>query len=321
MDRNTSPPTSLDESDFVSKPVNKDFFCPVSLEVMTNPHQTDCCGSHISAGVAERLTKEEKPCPVCKAPTLTTHRDQFFQRIILNEKVRCLHGINGCNWIGPLRESQNHSASCKFHPWVCQYCKNSTYYEKGTTEHAPICPKRPVICPCSSNHVSYSELEEHGKVCPTEVVACEFADVGCTVKLPRSNISEHLQSSIAQHNLLVSRKTLDMLLAAQPSSSSHGPRLPFEAPSQQLREKDSKIMELQNSVRTLSADLKCARGEIARLQEEKLQTKVLTEGSEEVNSEKDHEIKIVGDIVTNILEEMRSKSSLNDGKRKVLSAV
>ena len=44
--------------EFVTESVNKDYFCPVNLEVMRDPHQPDCCGHHLSAGVAERLTKE-----------------------------------------------------------------------------------------------------------------------------------------------------------------------------------------------------------------------------------------------------------------------
>ena len=162
--------------------MNKDYFCPVSLEVMRDPHQADCCGHHLSAGVAESLTKEGKPCPMCKASTFTTHRDLYFQRIILDEKVRCLHRVSGCIWIGPLRELQNHSASCTFRPWVCQYCKYSTCYEIGTTEHANSCPERPVLCPCSSDYVPCSKLEENRKVCSMEVILASLQMWGARSK-------------------------------------------------------------------------------------------------------------------------------------------
>ena len=300
---------TLCELEFVSEYVNKDYFCPVSLEVMRDPHQADCCGHHLSTGVAERLTKEGKPCPMCKASTFTTRRDLYFQRIILDEKVRCLHRVSGCIWIGPLRELQNHSASCTFRPWVCQYCKYSTCYERGTTEHAKSCPERPVLCPCSSDYVPYSELEEHRKVCSMEVIPCEFVDVGCTVKVPRHSISDHMQSSIAQHNLLVSRKTLDIILAMQPSSCGPNAGLSLEA---SLRKKDTEVMEQQNSAISCSADLDSARKEIVRLQGElELQKTFLNEIME-----------TSGSIVTTILGEIQFKKCLEESEvEKVVSSL
>jgi len=272
-------PTS-DDFEFVSEKVNKDYFCPVSLEVMMNPHQTDCCGCHISAGVAERLIKEGKPCPLCKASSsrfphrtgdkvFTTHRDQYFQRIILDQKVCCPHHRNnGCEWIGLLREVQDHSASCGFRPWMCQYCRYSTSYKIGTTEHAQICPLRPVLCSCSSNHIPFNKLEEHKRVCPVEVVACEFADVGCTAKVHRNSMADHMQSSMAQHHMLVSRKTLSMMPAIQSTNSNCGPKHGMEESSQQLKDKDAKILELKNKVVVLGADLNSARMEVLKLQQE-----------------------------------------------------
>ena len=265
-----------DEFEFVSIPVNKDYFCPVSLEVMMNPRQTDCCGTHISTGVAEKLAAEGNPCPLCKAScpgphtrsndrVFTTHRDQYFQRIILDQTVRCPHRKNSCEWIGPLREVRDHSASCSFRPWICQYCRFTTSYKIGTTQHAQTCQLRPILCSCSSDYISYSKLEEHKKVCPMEMVACDFADVGCTITLRRKNLVDHLKSCLMQHQLLVSRKTLSVTLAMQASSATVNPKMSLEDSSQQLKEKDAKILELKGRVMSLSADLNAAREELVRV--------------------------------------------------------
>ena len=120
-----------EELKFFSESVNKDFFCPVSVEVMRNPHQTDCCGSHISAEVAERLIKDGKPCPLCKVSTFTTHRDQYFQRIILDEKVHCLHKGNGCDWVGSLCELQDHSGTCRYRPWSSNIANTQLPMKQG----------------------------------------------------------------------------------------------------------------------------------------------------------------------------------------------
>ena len=58
------PEAELD-FDFVKKP-DQDLYCPVTLEILLEPHQTDCCGQHISEKAANRIIKDGKPCPMCK---------------------------------------------------------------------------------------------------------------------------------------------------------------------------------------------------------------------------------------------------------------
>ncbi len=41
--------------------LDQDYFCPVSLELLVEPHQTSCCGHHISQQAANRLIRERKP--------------------------------------------------------------------------------------------------------------------------------------------------------------------------------------------------------------------------------------------------------------------
>ena len=65
--------------DFVEQP-SEDFFCPVTLELLLDPHQTTCCGHHISREAASRLQRDETPCPLCKEPKLLTIPDKFFKR-------------------------------------------------------------------------------------------------------------------------------------------------------------------------------------------------------------------------------------------------
>ena len=139
-----------------------------------------------------------------------------------------------------------------------------------------------------------------------EIIACKFADVGCMVKVPRHSISDHMQSFIAQHNLLVSRKMLHTISSMQPSSCNPNAGLSLEASLQQLREKDTKMMEQQSSATSCSADLNSARKEIVRLQGElELQKKLLNEIQET-------SINRVGSIVTAILGEIQLRKSLEE---------
>ena len=126
-------------------------------------------------------------------------------------------------------------------------------------------------------------------MCPMEMVACEFADVGCTAEVRRSEIPEHMQSSVTQHNLLVSKNTMDMLATMRASSCDHVLRLTSKESLQQLNEKDAKILELQDSVIALNSDLNAAREDIIKLQGELLH-KVPMEGKEGASSHEDRRI-------------------------------
>ena len=96
------------EYDFVQKP-SKDFFCPVSFEILTDPQQTSfCCGHHLSRATADLLKRERKPCPMCKKTPLRTTDDPFFRRQVMALKVRCSNKALGCRWVGGLGELEEH---------------------------------------------------------------------------------------------------------------------------------------------------------------------------------------------------------------------
>ena len=272
---------------FVSEP-SRDYFCPVTLEVMLNPRQTNCCGSHISSSAAETLAKKKKPCPMCKAPTpdsphrvssrvFTTHRDQYFQRIILDLEVLCPHRVSGCEWVGPLREIRDHSASCKRRPWICQHCMIVTTYNVGTSLHAQQCPQRPIYCACSKTiPIPFSTYDDHLKKCPVQVVPCEFADVGCTVRIFRKDHESHLKESLHHHQLLTSQVNLRITRAIQSKLESKKDVL-GEKMQQHLEEKEIKISDLQKEVTKLNGELNQLQMAVIELQDE-LKNKVEADG-------------------------------------------
>ena len=89
-----SPLSSAEEFDFVEEP-SRDFFCPVTLDLLREPHQTLCCGNHISPEAVATLQKSGKPCPLCKKDDLKTVPDKFFKRKVNELKVRCPHKSTG----------------------------------------------------------------------------------------------------------------------------------------------------------------------------------------------------------------------------------
>ena len=120
------PPSSGDQDqladyDFVEEPA-KEFFCAVTLELLVEPQQTDCCGHHISAEVTRRLLGEGKACPMCQQPRFTTHPDKFHGRRIQQLVVRCPNKKSGCGWEGELGDVEAHVGYCPKQPWRCPHC-------------------------------------------------------------------------------------------------------------------------------------------------------------------------------------------------------
>ena len=225
------------EYDFVEEP-SQDMFCPVTFDVLRDPHQTTCCGHHISATAGARLQQEGKPCPMCKEPNFTTQTDKYFKRVVNGLKVRCPHKGSGCEWMGDLGSIDQHANSCPKRPWQCQYCDFTTTYDVGGNEHLPQCPKFPEPCPnrCEVGTVERCDLERHlATECPLQLVVCEFSHVGCTEKVPRKDLAGHMEESMQKHLLTMSLLNLSL------TRELH----------EKMDEKDRQIAELQLQLKQL----------------------------------------------------------------------
>ncbi len=220
--------------DFVEQP-DQDYFCPVSLELLVEPHQTSCCGHHISQQAANRLIRERKPCPVCKEDNFATHEDKFFKRNCINKlKVYCSHKKSGCEWTGELGDLNHHTTACPKRPWKCKYCEFESIYEIGPTDHTPNCANYPLPCPnqCEIDTFPRCQADRHLLECPLQLVECEFAGTGCNVKVPRRDLAGHMTEN-AQHHLMTAT-----LLNLRLTRELH----------QKIEEKDQQITELKQQM-------------------------------------------------------------------------
>ena len=253
----TSREDASQDYDFVEQP-DQDFYCPVSLEILLEPHQTECCGQHISQKAADRLIKEGKPCPMCKDENFTTHQDKYFKRNMINKlKVHCPHKKSGCVWVGELGDLNQHSASCPNRPWKCQHCNFETTYEVGTKDHTPNCTKYPEPCPnrCEIGTVPRCDVEKHLLVCPLQLVECEFAQSGCDVKIPRGDLAKHMTEN-AQHHLM-STTLLNLRLTRELHQKMEEKDKQIVHLQQQVKETDTKIVaELETQTKDLDTKLK-----------------------------------------------------------------
>ena len=238
--------TNQDEFDFVEPPT-VDFFCPVTYELLLNPHQTTCCGNHLSEKAVDRLQREGKPCPMCKEGKFVTIPDKFFKRMTTAVLIRCPHKASGCEWVGEVGGSKQHINACPKRPWKCQYCDLKLTFEAGI-QHIEECSKYLFPCPnkCVVPHTCTSassasqsgtqicmiprcDIEKHCAECPLEIVDCEFADVGCKVRTTRQELKRHMEESQQEH--LFSATLLNLRLTRET-----------------IAEKDRQIVELQKQL-------------------------------------------------------------------------
>ena len=197
--------------DFVQDPPN-DFYCTVSMELLLEPHQTGCCGHHLSRAVVERLKRERKPCPMCQNRDFPTHADLYLRRKVRELQVRCQYREGGCEWVGELGNRDAHQRTCPKQPWQCQHCTFCGLRETSEA-HTQSCLQVPVQCPnrCNVVQVPRCELSNHLEcVCPLQPVPCPYSHVGCKAVLTRSERDVHVQHSEQAHLLLTCSANLDL---------------------------------------------------------------------------------------------------------------
>ncbi len=228
-------PTEQDY-DFVEQP-DQDYFCPVSLELLTLPCQTICCGHHISQQAADRLIKEGQHCPMCKEQQFNIQNDKYFTRKVRQLNVYCSHKKSECEWTGELGDLNQHTTSCPKRPWKCPYCPFESTHDIGTTDHAPQCDYQPVPCPnhCQVGTVPLRQVEDHLLTCPLQLVDCEFAEAGCDIRVPRKDLAHHMTKNSQQH------LTTATFLNLQLTRDLH----------RKMEEKDQQINELKTQLAKL----------------------------------------------------------------------
>ena len=183
-----------------------------------------------------KLEAEGEPCPLCKKKPLKTAEHLFFKRKVLQLKIRCSNKPQGCQWVGELGDLDRHlklgsvdgecqfvdvecplkcdkciqrrhlvnhqSNECLKRAFTCKHCGFKSTYEGVTADHWPKCQRYPEICPnkCSEGAIERRFLQRHLREdCPLQEIECEFSYAGCEVKVQRSEMKEHLDTSKDEH--------------------------------------------------------------------------------------------------------------------------
>ncbi len=189
------------EYDFAEKP-SKEFYCPVTFDLLLDPHQTDCCGNHLSQEAVAEIKRNRGPCPLCKKPALETHPDKFFKRKVNELGVYCPNKDKGCEWVGELGNLDQHLSNsflggdCQFVtvecPHLCGVSFQRCQFGELEKHKADGCPNRPFSCEFCGHRATYSEVTgEHWRVCEKYPVECPNRDQGCPWSGTQGDVDGH----------------------------------------------------------------------------------------------------------------------------------
>lgn len=230
--------------EFVDTP-SDNLVCKICHFPSREPHLTVCCGHTFCkscVGNAKKSRALSEACPVCRTDRYTTVPNKQNERDVLSLHVLCTNTKRGCDWIGEVNDITNHltnSSGCKFEDVSCpsscgkklerqhlsyhveecprrlincQYCDIEGEYQfiEGQS-HQQHCNRFPVSCPnkCDKGNLPREDLKEHRKVCPLEVVHCQYHDVGCEAKVVRKDLVKHDEEKANKHLLLMKSILID----------------------------------------------------------------------------------------------------------------
>jgi hypothetical protein len=198
---------------------------------------TDTCGHIYCRDCVMPTYSVDKKCPVSGLELLTDPTPVHYLDSVINRaKMYCPNKAKVCTWEGikssvedhiltecpkemilcpydrcgvqVLREVISfHNENCAYRRLCCEYCKESVAY-LDLDKHFEICEYLPTTCTNNCGQmVPKKEVVKHVEAeCPKTIIACPFAYRGCTYKIERSMLDNHLNSSLGKHILFLSDK-------------------------------------------------------------------------------------------------------------------
>ena len=224
--------------------------CSICLSVLREPFLVDCCGYRFCKSCIETIKDDHKPCPLCNKQFKTFPDKQLQRMLNQKEvyckhkddgcewtdeltkldehlNLDCEDPdkrLNGCQYsmltckhcekLIQRKDFKLHNIRCSGEKYTCEYCNEfSASYHKVTEDHWPECPAHPVDCPnrCGDKTLKRSEVNKHVACdCPQTIIQCDLAHYGCNVRLPRAEMTSHLESGTVDHISLLMKKLLEL---------------------------------------------------------------------------------------------------------------
>ncbi len=131
--------------EFVDPDISQDYECPICLLILKDPQMVSCCGRKYCMSCIGRVSASNKPCPFCK-DSFDCMAEKQLNRRILDLKVKCSKSKIGCEWVGEVRQLEEHqTTSCAYIQVICSLgC--GEYVQRCLLEQHELdqCSKRPM---------------------------------------------------------------------------------------------------------------------------------------------------------------------------------
>jgi hypothetical protein len=182
----------------------------------------DICGHVFCKECLFKSLQLSKLCPITntKLESFTLHPIPFITSILDKQNILCR---NNCNWTGIVSNYKKHiDEECINEPQKCKYLSCNEYIKRidlkaheevcfhmpytcnycfvdfplvDKENHQLNCPKIIIICSCNKE-LERCEMENHIiNNCINTIVDCEYIKIGCSAKVKRGELEEHLKES------------------------------------------------------------------------------------------------------------------------------
>ncbi|XP_061481268.1 TNF receptor-associated factor 5 isoform X4 [Rhineura floridana] len=203
-ERNSVPTCPVDKEIIKLSEVFKDNCCKrevLNLQVFCR--NSPACKAKTSLGRYQMPIALPSDC----APHLTVPKSRKPEKDHLQqclfESVQCTN--EGCCEKILQRNLQEHlRLQCNYRKELCQYCNQLVTLINLKIHERTDCPDYPLICPHGCLQIILTkEVEEHVSVCPEVEIDCPYKQYGCSAKIKRGKLSEHVNVYLGEHMLQI----------------------------------------------------------------------------------------------------------------------
>ena len=216
------------------------FMCPICQLALEEPLLT-ICGHNFCKSCLSECLGQVPSCPVCreelKASSEYLFPNKALKREILDLKIKCNQLKKGCEWVGELREKEDHDKQCEYVGEVCANKCGEQVMRKAVRNHLEkLCPRRKTSCEYCCSTMEWKELQDHYKkcpkypvkctyncgetvaryemtahvgnqgTCPNSLIDCKFKNIGCSFKGKRRELSVHIKDDAESHFSLMANR-------------------------------------------------------------------------------------------------------------------
>jgi len=180
---------------------------------------------------------------MCRKEKVKIFPNKQLDREIKELHVYCVNARSGCTWSGEINDLDKHinndcpflDVSCpskcgvmlkkkcvqqhiaKECPCHCQYCGVTRRKEEISKTHKERCSQYPSPCPkgCELGVAPGVRIAEHKKICPLEVVQCDYHDIGCKDLIIRKELQDHYKQKVPEHLALIKCSLAEKLITTE----------------------------------------------------------------------------------------------------------